>query len=207
MQERTPSFGFWRNLKRLTLFFLLLVAGGLATGFFLFVSKVKEPAPAIIQTADGIVTLTGGSSRIQDAVKLLSDGYGKRLLITGLHPSTSRHDLARTLGSRSYLIECCVDLDYEALDTIGNADETRKWADVNHFKKLMIVTSNYHMPRTLIELRRAFPKADLIARPVSSPNLHLEAWWRHLPTLRLLLREYLKCLAALARHPSVLWSI
>lgn len=192
---------FKRILAFIFLGFLILTIG-----FLGFINLVKEETVQEDKTADGIVALTGGSSRIQDAVKLLADGYGRRLLITGLHPSTSRHDLARQLKRRSYLIECCVDLDYEAIDTIGNADETREWAEAHQFSKLLIVTSNYHMPRTLLELKRAYPKGKFIARPVSSNNLHLDVWWRHLPTLRLLLQEYFKYLAALVRHPSTLWS-
>ncbi len=194
-----------RNLRRLVFIVVLLCAGALATGFFLFVSKVKNAVPSL-EVAEGIVALTGGASRIEDAVKLLADGYGKRLLITGLHPSTSRHDLAKLLGKRSYLIECCVDLDYEAMDTIGNADETEKWAAANHFTTLMIVTSNYHMPRTLLELHRAMPDTRFIESPVTSSNLNLAAWWSHPPTLRLLCQEYLKYVAVLLSHPAA-WTL
>ncbi|MES2905474.1 MAG: YdcF family protein [Pseudomonadota bacterium] len=190
---------FRRNFKRIVLIAGLLAIGAFVTGFFFFVSRVNQPLPNDNAPADGIVVLTGGASRINDAVQLLADGRGRRLLITGLNPSTSRHDLARTMGKKSYLIECCVDLDYEAINTIGNADEAAKWAQANKFTRLLVVTSNYHMPRTLLELQRAYPAGVFMPQPVASTSIRTENWWLHLPSIQLLGAEYLKYLAALAR--------
>lgn len=191
--------GSKRNLKRVGLVLALLIIGVFMTGFFLFVRKVNAQPPDNAEPADGIVALTGGSSRISDAVKLLADGRGRRLLVTGLNLSTSRYDLARMMGKKSYLVECCVDLDYEAVNTIGNAIETRKWAENNKFKRLIIVTSNYHMPRTLLELRRAYPKGVFIPQPVASFSVERRNWWLDGPTARILLVEYVKYLAAQTR--------
>ena len=184
---------------RSTALVLLFCLGLFAAGFLLFVNSVVATQPDGKQAADGIVVLTGGASRINDAVQLLADGRGKRLLVTGLNPSTSRHDLARAMGNKSYLVECCVDLDYQAVNTIGNATETFEWAKKNRFTRLVIVTSNYHMPRTLLELKRIFPEGVFIPHAVESPSLELQSWWAHLPTLRLLLSEYAKYIAAQLR--------
>ena len=50
---------------------------------------------ALDRNADGIVVLTGGTSRVTDALELLSSGRGKRLLITGVNPGTTTGDIAR----------------------------------------------------------------------------------------------------------------
>lgn len=188
-----------RRLKRLGLAALFLALGLFVAGFFVFVKNIISMPGDDTQAADGIVALTGGSSRISDAIALLADGRGRRLMVTGLNPATSRHDLARAMGNKSYLVECCVDLDYEAVNTVGNAMEARDWARKNKFRKLVIVTSNYHMPRTLLELRRVFPEGTFIPHTVESPSMDLKGWWSHLPTLRLLFSEYVKYLAAQAR--------
>jgi uncharacterized SAM-binding protein YcdF (DUF218 family) len=188
-----------KRVKRIALAVALLAFGLFVAGLFMFIKQVASLTPDDLKPADGIVALTGGSSRISDAIKLLADGRGKRLLVTGLNPSTSRHDLARAMGDKSYLVECCVDLDYQAVNTIGNAVETREWAKKNNFDRLVIVTSNYHMPRTLLELKRVFPEGTFIPHTVESPSVELKNWWAHLPTLRLLLGEYVKYLAAQAR--------
>ena len=99
------------------------------------------------------MVLTGGTSRVTDALELLAAGRGKRLLITGVNPGTTTGDIARQTVDYGRLLNCCVDLDYSALNTLGNAVETRRWAIDHDFKSLIVVTSTYHMPRALAELR------------------------------------------------------
>jgi uncharacterized SAM-binding protein YcdF (DUF218 family) len=178
---------------------VMLVMGSFLTGFAIFVKNLVRNESDKGEVADGIVVLTGGSSRISDAMQLLAHGRGQRLLVTGLNPLTSRHDLARVMGKKSYLVECCVDLDYQAVNTAGNAEKTREWALKNNFIKLLIVTSNYHMPRTLLELKRVFPKGIFIPYAVESPSIEIENWGRHISNFRLLLGEYIKYLYALMR--------
>ena len=93
----------------------------------------SEERPA--RNADGIVVLTGGSSRVTDAMELLAAGYGKRLLISGVHPTNDVHDLARTLPDNHKLLSCCVDLDRSAVNTRSNAAETRRWASPFDFAR------------------------------------------------------------------------
>ena len=119
-----------------------------------------ETEPA--RHADGIVVLTGGSSRVSDAMELLAGGYGKRLLISGVHPTNAASDISRSLPDNQSLLSCCVDLDRSAVNTRSNAAETRRWAHERGFKSLIVVTSNYHMPRAIVELSHAMPDIQLI---------------------------------------------
>src|SRR5579871_1943288 len=117
----------------------------LAGGFLWFALHVANEAPPLDRAAaDGIVALTGGASRISDAVELLASGRGQRLLITGVAPTVSTTELARLVPERQHWFGCCVDLGYNALNTIGNAVETRQWALDRGFHSLLIVTSSYH---------------------------------------------------------------
>ena len=106
--------------------------------------------------ADGIVVLTGGSSRVSDAIELLANGYGQRLLISGVHP-TNAAATSRGRCRTSSLLSCCIDLDRSAVNTRSNAAETRRWARDRGLKSLIVVTSNYHMPRAIVELSHAMP--------------------------------------------------
>lgn len=180
----------------------LLGAAALGLGFLWFAAQVARTEPAALPPADGIVALTGGASRITDATQLLANGLGQRLLITGVHPATSRVELARALGETGGLINCCVDLDYDAVNTLGNAVETSRWVREHGFHSLIVVTSAYHMPRTLLELRRRLPQVALLPYPVVSEHVQLDHWWDHPPTLRLLVAEYAKYLLALTRGPT-----
>ena len=72
---------------------------------------------------------------------------------------------------------CCIDLDYSAVNTIGNAVETRRWALGHGFRSLVVVTSSYHMPRAMLELSHQLPGVTLIAYPVVTPQRRAEGWW------------------------------
>jgi len=170
-----------------------------AIGFIGFLSKMRGSETKPYRTADGIVVLTGGSSRVSDAMELLADGYGKRLLISGVHPTNAASDISRSLPDNQSLLRCCVDLDRSAVNTRSNAAETRRWAHERGFTSLIVVTSNYHMPRALAELGRVMPGVTLIPYAVVDNNVHLEPWWAYPGTTKLLLSEYLKYLPALGR--------
>jgi uncharacterized SAM-binding protein YcdF (DUF218 family) len=180
---------------------MLAVTGALVFvgGFLWFVRTVPTEEVALARDADGIVVLTGGASRIADAVDLLAAGHGKRLLITGVHRATSSQEIARVLPGHQRLLKCCVDLDHAAVNTVGNAAGTRRWAKDLRFQSLIVVTSNYHMPRTMAELGRQLPDVALIPFPVVSDKLRAESWWDSLPTARLLFSEYLKYMLAQIR--------
>ncbi len=182
---------------------LIGLTGGLLSlllfGFLIFAAVImRDPKPSEVK-ADGIVVLTGGGQRIREAGKLLGAGRAKRLLVTGINQRTKPHQILKLSGLEKALFECCVDLGYEALDTVGNAAETHAWAREKKFTTLIVVTSNYHMPRSLAELSRKLPGATLIPHAVIPKTFSREAWWLDARTTRILVSEYLKFLPAAAR--------
>jgi uncharacterized SAM-binding protein YcdF (DUF218 family) len=175
---------------------LAIVFVGAAVGFVAFLSQLRGVEVKPARNADGIVVLTGGSSRVSDAMELLAGGYGKRLLISGVHPTNAASDISRTLPDNHALLGCCVDLDRSAVNTRSNAAETRRWVRERGFKSLIVVTSNYHMPRAIVELSHAMPDIALIPFSVVGDKWRDEPWWTSGTTLRLLLSEYAKYVAA-----------
>lgn len=173
----------------------------LVAGFFGFAEEIASATPPPDPRADAIVVLTGGSARIDGALRLLDEGRAKRLLISGVNPSVTSADLANLVDSalRDELA-CCVDLGRQAIDTVGNAAETRDWAAAHGFASLIVVTSDYHMPRSMTELAAAMPTVALIPFPVSNPDLRFADWWHDRATFTLLLHEYGKYLVAKARR-------
>src|SRR4051794_25461320 len=172
---------------------------GAAVGFVAFLSQLRGVEIKPARNADGIVVLTGGSSRVSDAMELLAGGYGKRLLISGVHPTSAASDISRSLPENQKFFNCCVDLDRSAVNTRSNAAETRRWAQQRGFKSLIVVTSNYHMPRAIVELSHAMPEIALIPFAVVGDKWREEPWWASSATLRLLLSEYVKYVAAEVR--------
>jgi uncharacterized SAM-binding protein YcdF (DUF218 family) len=165
-------------------------------GFVFFLTQLRGTEVKPAQTADGIVVLTGGSSRVSDAMELLADGYGKRLLISGVRRTNGAIDISRSLPDNQSLLSCCVDLDRSAINTRSNAAETRRWVHERGFKSLIVVTSNYHMPRAIVELSHAMPDTTLIPYAVVGDKWRDEPWWNNSATFRLVLSEYAKYLVA-----------
>jgi uncharacterized SAM-binding protein YcdF (DUF218 family) len=165
-------------------------------GFIGFLSQLRNSETRPERKADGIVVLTGGASRVSDAMELLAAGYGKRLLISGVHPASTASDISRSVQESQALFRCCVDLDRSAISTRGNASETRRWVHERGFKSLIVVTSNYHMPRAIVEMSHAMPDIALIPYAVVGERWRDEPWWEGGVTFRLVLSEYVKYIAA-----------
>jgi uncharacterized SAM-binding protein YcdF (DUF218 family) len=191
--------GFARWIGFLTMTAGLVAALVLAGGFFWFVWQIDTEEVTLDRNADGIVVLTGAAARIPDAIELLAAERGKRLLITGVHRDTRAREIARLTPLYSKFFTCCIDLDRSALNTFGNALETRHWAVEHNFSSLIIVTSNWHMPRAMAEMRHQLPQTTLIPYPVISEKTRPESWWTNVETLRFLFGEYLKFLFAHVR--------
>jgi uncharacterized SAM-binding protein YcdF (DUF218 family) len=198
-EERKSRFrGFWGGVRlifdgMLFLFVLFTI------GFIVFANGIDREQHEPDQIADGIAVLTGGPSRIDWAMKLLAAGKARRVLITGVNRATTVEELKQLASQGDQYFTCCVDIDKEARNTIDNASETSEWVAYHHYGKIIVVTSNYHMPRALAELARVMPGVTFIPYSVIDNNVHLDHWWTYPGTTRLLLSEYLKYLPALGR--------
>ncbi len=191
--------GFARWIGFLT---MAVAAAGLVLlvcGFLWFFLQIPTEEVQLDRNADGIVVLTGAAARIPDAIELLAAERGKRLLISGVYRNTRSTEIARLTPLYSKYFSCCIDLDRSALNTFGNAIQTRRWAREHNFNSLIIVTSNWHMPRAMTELAHQLPDVALIPYPVISEKVKNDPWWQNNATARLLVGEYLKYLFALIR--------
>ncbi|RZV49630.1 MAG: YdcF family protein, partial [Sphingomonadaceae bacterium] len=126
-------------------------------GFGWFGSSLPEPADEDTK-AYAIVALTGGPNRIEQAVDRLADGRGERLLIAGADPLVTEADIIERLGGKAALVGCCVDLGSESVDTRSNAEEAKRWLDVQDKPDgdIWLVTSDWHMDRAIYEFERGF---------------------------------------------------
>jgi uncharacterized SAM-binding protein YcdF (DUF218 family) len=170
----------------------------LGLGFLWFIARVPADEIVLDRKADGIVVLTGGASRINDAIELLAAGRGQRLLISGVNPITNPIDITRLNPDLARWVRCCVDFDHSR-NTLGNAVETKHWARSRGFRSLIVVTSSYHMPRAIAEIAHQLPDVELFAFPVIAERYRTEPWWASGTTTRLLVSEYLKYIMAQLR--------
>ena len=167
-------------------------------GFVWFVRHVPAEEVSLTRNAEGIVALTGGASRIADAIELLASGRGKRLLISGAYRATNSNEISRLNPEFERWVRFCVDFD-RSLNTLGNAIETKRWAQSRGFRSLIVVTSNYHMPRALAEIAHQLPDVALVPFPVVTDRQRAERWWVGWGTTRRMFIEYVKFVFAKLR--------
>jgi uncharacterized SAM-binding protein YcdF (DUF218 family) len=184
------------GVSRPTIWTALAFIAGLYVGGFLVFIWSLPPTPARAVRADGIVALTGGDSRLDAAAALLEEGAGRRLLISGVHPTITKDDLKRLVhgGPR---FDCCADLGFAATSTHGNAAEAAAWTHKHGYQSLIIVTANYHMPRSIHEFAVQMPGVRLFPYPVQQDDVDVGSWWNDSHTFRVLHLEYAKYLGSL----------
>lgn len=203
--------------------FLIVAAliGGLgfvAGGFLRFVEQVEAydiASSESLETADAIVVLTGGPMRLEASGDLLKSQRARHLLVSGVNLRTTEPQVRSLLDVNDDLFSCCVELGFEARDTRGNAREGASWfARLTDEEsgpiggqgsyRLILVTSNYHMQRSLHEFRRLLPQVELVPHAVRGLDMSSPTWWREAGNWRLLLGEYGKLLLARSRdYPAI----
>lgn len=187
-----------RSLFRLAVATGLLLGGGLAVlQHFVLTLPPAEPIGSAAQAGPdtGIVVATGGGARIEAGLELLEKTAASRMLVTGVGAGISRQILADELALSKrgqQLFDCCVDLDFEAQDTRGNATAAQRWATRHQLDQLLLVTASYHLPRALLEFQRRLPETRLAVYPVMPPDLEISSWYYDWQTARLLSREFSK---------------
>ncbi len=185
-----------------TLALLLIIVCLWGVGLWAFANRVaaSTPAPDPPQ-ADAIVALTGASVlRLEAATELLEEGLADRLLISGVNRQATRDQVRATLKTAGRAFDCCVDLGFNAENTRGNASETAQWVRYHHYKTLIVVTADFHMPRAILELHAAMPGVRLYPYPVQTGTLEVKGWWRRPGDARRMTVEYCKYLAILTRN-------
>ena len=165
-----------------------------AIGFVVFVETLQLQ-PGKIDHPDAIVVLTGGDGRVGVGVKLLEDGIGKRLLISGVDPRTTKQELRRIVhGGKRF--DCCADLGFSAANTHGNAAEAAAWTRAHGYRSLLVVTASYHMPRSLTEFSAEMPNVKFEPWPTQPRGVDIEDWWNNVRVFNILRGEYAKYLAS-----------
>lgn len=171
-------------------------------GLFWFAATIPV-AGALTQPdrhTDAVVVLTGGSNRLQTGIDLLRERRADKLFVTGVYRGVEVHELLGLARDAPQDLECCIELDYEADDTVGNAAETARWMHRHGYRSLRLVTANYHMRRSLLEFRMAQAADIIIPHPIQPTPPIPEDWWRHRQDLSLMVGEYTKYLITLARY-------
>lgn len=156
------------------------------SGFFIFTNTL--PTKAELVKTDAVVVLTGGSLRVAEGFKLLQEKLADRLFISGVGNDVKLNELLK-LYNQPYDMKN-VEIGKKANNTIGNALETKAWSESNNISTIQLVTSNYHMPRSMLEFKRIMPNIKIFPHPVTPLNLKKSNWWLDLELDIKLFSEY-----------------
>ena len=145
---------------------------------------------------DAIVVLTGGRLRLEAGLDLLGAGRAQKLFVSGVNPHVDRIELMRVAGHADDEDLNRIVIGHDADNTLGNARETAGWMQQEGYSSLRLVTSWYHMQRSLLEFQRAMPQTRIVAEPVFAGH-EGEAWSGWIDIGMLTVSEYDKYLATL----------
>lgn len=173
-KKKVKFFRFKRQVIRLTAFCFLVWFGGM-TGFIYSTATLKPQNTD--KKTDAIVILTGGRNRINSGLEILSKNGSANIFISGVNENVSIDEIRKMYRGEKRLPECCISLGYRARNTMNNAIESREWLEDMHFSSIRLVTSDYHMPRALIEFRHAMPELEIIRHPVTEDGGHSANFW------------------------------
>ena len=196
-------FGSRRRFRpiRAAFYALLAITVLWLAGFVWYAGEITKATPGpdspLDETrADAVVVLTGAQDRLGVGFELLAQGHAQRMFISGVYRGVDVQQILRTLRRSPREAENAIVLGYGADDTVGNARETAEWMTKENLSSLILVTSNFHMPRALLEFHAAMPDVIIMPHATASPSFKIEAWWRWPGTLHLIASEWTKYVAA-----------
>jgi len=191
-----------RGWKNFAFFMMLLSTIIFSAGFLIFASKIDRLRPPnTTPKADGIVVWTGkGGGRLETGARLLKQNKGERLLISGVNKTITMTSIKKLVELPETKADCCIDLDYKAENTIGNARETANWTQALGYEHIILVTSAYHMPRAEIEISAVIGRVKITPYPVVIKDR--KRWYMSGSRFKRLFQEYGKLLLSYLRDPA-----
>ena len=121
---------FIPNSIQTALLGLLVVLGLALASFQKFVLTLPNDDTKLSAPIDGLVVATGGQLRIQKGIELLAGGKADRMLISGVGKGITKELLKENLAisnRQARFFDCCVEIEFTATDTNGNAQATFEW--------------------------------------------------------------------------------
>ena len=194
-------------LFRIFKIFFIFLLTSIFTLFFIELNNFKNNILFLTKynniESPNIVILTGGANRIKDGLKIIEDfqnskNINYKILVSGTGMGFTKSSLKKKLGPNfnSHLIQCCIDLDGVSKNTLTNASETFKWTYVNDIKEFILVTSNYHMPRAILEFKNVMPNLKIYTYAITPKKHDIKNWLSSYQTFSLVFTEYCKFIIA-----------
>lgn len=155
---------------------------------------IKSDAPA---SSDVIVILSDDdftADRATRAADLYHDGWAQRIVCSGrwLRPYASIAELMQhDLEARGVPRQAIVPFPHKAANTLEELKDIRGFVQQHGWKRVMIVTSNYHTRRTRYLCRHIFHE-DARVLVVTAPDHEYDpdSWWKTRAGMKIFFHEF-----------------
>lgn len=179
-------------MKKTVCYLIICLCIVWTAGFILFNRTINTYQTDNRTKTDAIIALTGGRNRISAAVKLLNEEMAPRLLISGVQKDIPRKDIEK-LNAVKLTGKPEIEIEDKSQNTVENAIEATDWIKRNNIRSIRLVTSNYHLPRSVQEFRALNKNLKIIIHPVYSEKVSAK-WWKNFGSFLLVASEYNKFL-------------
>jgi len=98
--------------------------------------------------------LTGDRFRISEGLKILNSKIGHKLLISGVNREISIEEIKKEYQKYNQIFKCCIELESISKKKFENIREIFYWKKKNNIKNILLITSDYHLPRVELEVNR-----------------------------------------------------
>lgn len=142
-------------------------------GFALFAITLPQPMPLTGKVNEAVIVPTGGPGRIMRGLQVLRARKAPLMLVTGVDREVKPAEFAAQFEVAGELMDCCITLGFQAVDTQGNAREAAQWVAAREVTSIRLVTTDWHMRRAANELESALPESVVVDRDAvaSAPSL------------------------------------
>ena len=149
-------------MRRLTLYIFSLIILFLIYGFVNFLNKIHYNQVSFNYKTDGIAVLTGGTGRINLGLELFNKNKNLKLIISGVDRKVSN----KSIIPDNLMNKFSITIDKASESTYQNAKIINKWTSKYKLKNVTIITSYYHMPRSMLLIQSFSPNINFYAYPV-----------------------------------------
>ena len=180
-------------MRKLFIYFFSLFLILLILGFFYFLKIISYTNLIVGKNIDGIAILTGGKGRIDLGLNLFKEQSDIKLIISGVDKKISINSVLPSKFQKNKKIY----IDQVSESTFENAIVITEWARKNQVYNISVITSYYHMPRSMLLLNKLSEKVNYYAYPVKKEKSKKTNLFPKIIFTLFLMQEYIKYLLSL----------
>lgn len=166
---------------------LAVIAAAIIIGLSLYLAPddlaaCQQPGSGNCQNADAIVVISGGdtNARTSEAISLYKNGWAPLLIVSGAAADKTGLSNAEAMKRRAMaqgVPQSAIIAEETSETTKQNASEVAAVVKQRGMKRIILVTSGYHMQRAKLEFSAQLPDIKILSHPVASDKQWSVMWW------------------------------